>query len=250
MTLPSGFYPATPELLSFPCHDFLRDLAKFANFVVLFHRSLTANEEFVDAAFHGKQRDNPESQKFKAENAFNENRELILELGLCRTVDNYLNYISDLLTLIFQKRPETLRSNEKISLEAVLEHDNFGSLLHSIAERKVYELSYRGLDDLSKFLFERHGFSLFENAEESRKCCRLVEYRNLIVHNRGVVNSIFAKRVTDCDIPVGKRLDFEQPFLDALSAFSHSVIDIDSRAAAKFGLDRVHRNDLMTHALS
>ena len=80
---------------------------------------------------------------------------LVLELTFCRTVDYYLVYVSDLLTLIFQTRPEMLKSNEQISLEEVLEYSDMKDLLHAITEKKVFQLSLKGVRALNEDLKRR-----------------------------------------------------------------------------------------------
>ena len=39
---------------------------------------------------------------------------MITEMALCRAVDNYLSYLTELLFLIFRASPESLRSIEKL----------------------------------------------------------------------------------------------------------------------------------------
>src|SRR5262245_24757605 len=46
---------------------------------------------------------------------------LILQMILCRTVDNFLMYVSDMMTTIFRERPEVMRSNDKVSFEDILQ---------------------------------------------------------------------------------------------------------------------------------
>src|ERR1700727_885710 len=42
---------------------------------------------------------------------------LIFELTFCRSIDNFLTYISESLTSIFEKRPEMLKSSDVMTVE-------------------------------------------------------------------------------------------------------------------------------------
>ncbi len=68
---------------------------------------------------------------------------LICEMAVCRVVDNYLIYVSDLLALIFSARPETLKSSEVVTLEFVLTNRTTPQLINAIVRRKVDRLLFK-----------------------------------------------------------------------------------------------------------
>lgn len=47
---------------------------------------------------------------------------LLTEMILCRGVDNYLTYISELLALIYHTCPEAMKSNETVTYETILNY--------------------------------------------------------------------------------------------------------------------------------
>ncbi len=164
---------------------------------------------------------------------------LLNQMAFCRAADNYLTYIADLLALVFKKRPETLRSSESVSLDLVLQHKDMNALIEQLAERKVNELSYMGLEKLQDYLDRKLGFQLFTDHDQLREAVSFIEFRNLIVHNRGVVNTLFASRLPDYQEQIGQPLRIESELvLLALTSFARSVTDIDNRAAEKWALDR------------
>ena len=166
---------------------------------------------------------------------------VVSEMLLVRVIDNFLSYVSELLALVFISKPETLRSSETVKFEEILQHTTMQDLIKHLTERRVERLSYQGMRDLQKDLTERLGFDLFLSPEDLSHAVRLIEDRNLIVHNRGIVNRTYQKRTGDSTIPVGnpmKKISIthigkETEFL------ARSVVSMDERAAAKFGLDRV-----------
>jgi len=130
------------------------------------------------------------------------------EMLLCREVDNYLVYISELLADIFRAKPETLRSGEMVRLDTVLRHGTMKDLINELADRRVHELSYSGLKDLSVYFKEKLGLSLFQGESDEQHAVQIIEQRNLIVHARSVVNPLFLRKIPNSTIGVGELLPF------------------------------------------
>ena len=162
---------------------------------------------------------------------------LILEMIVCRSVDNYLVYISELLALVFKTRPEMLKSSDMVKLDFVLKHESMNDLINALAEQKVSELSYQGMRELSTFLSKRFDFGLFTEPNELEQAIQIVQARNLIVHNRGIVNAIYLSRVSNAASQIGRPI-----FLTTMEVFEDimflgcSVADIENRAISKYGL--------------
>jgi hypothetical protein len=171
--------------------------------------------------------------------ALRSHQQLLLQMVLSRMVDNYLVYIADLLALIFRTKPETLRSSEKVRLDTVLAHDNMEELISDLAERQVNRLSYQGMRDLSQYLSGSLKFDLFKSPQDLKRAAGIIELRNLIVHNRAVVNRHFLSRVPDSPTQVGEvvELDLDSVFSD-VQFLTGSASDLDARASDKFGLAR------------
>jgi hypothetical protein len=165
--------------------------------------------------------------------------QLLLQMTLCRAVDNYLTYISELMALIFQTRPETLRSSETVRLDMILQHETMDDLISSLAEKRVNELSYQGMRNLSAYLSKRLGFRLFDRNDDLEHAVRLIEFRNVIVHNRGIANRVFLSRLPGLDMRLGETIELDPDTMhNAIVFLAQSAFDIDTRAAIKFDLPR------------
>jgi hypothetical protein len=162
-------------------------------------------------------------------------KNLIREMWLCRAADSYLTYLSEELALVFRTRPETMKSPESVKLDVILGYSKMEDLISALAERRVHDLSYQGMQDLTDYLKERLGFDLFPVAQQLNDVRRIVETRNLIVHNRGVVNRVFLSRLPSYPAKPGEQIDLSRSLTDTL-VLAQSVADIDPRAAAKFRL--------------
>ena len=164
----------------------------------------------------------------------------VMEMLLVRATDNFLTYIAELLALVFTTRPETLKSNEMVRLEEILQHSTMEDLVQYLAERRVERLSYQGMKDLQKDLADRLGFELFLSDESLSRAIRIIEVRNLIVHNRGIVNRLFQTRTGDSTVAIGSpvKINLRNTMIEDLDFLAKSVVEMDERAAVKFGLHR------------
>ena len=171
---------------------------------------------------------------------------LVSEMLLCRIVDNFLIYVTELMTLIFRTKPETLKSSkENVTFEFVLEHVALQDLVDAMVDRRVNELSYRGMRALSEYLGRNLGFDLFPDETKLARAVTLVEMRNLVVHNRGIINKTFLSRVSGTSHIVDTRLEISQALADeAFQFLQESVADIDERSAKKFALPGARKPEI------
>lgn len=164
-----------------------------------------------------------------------QNEVLICEMAVCRVVDNYVTYVSELLGLIFSTRPETLKSSEEVTLEFVLTHRTTPQLINAIVRRKVDQLSYQGMKELLDFCSKRLKFPLFREQDDLIKAILLVEIRNIIAHNRGLVNDTFLRRVRDSGLTKGHQIKLQwQEVLNYANFLSNSVATLEHEARKKF----------------
>lgn len=171
-------------------------------------------------------------------------RQLILQTMVSRGVDNFLTYLSQLLSLLFRTKPETLRSNEQTRLDFVLQYSTMNDLVDALAEKRVTDLSYAGMRQLSDYLREKLGLELFTDEAALERAIFLIEVRNLIAHNRAIVNNIFLSKIRSRKESIGKlgeplTLEVDNVF-DGVMFLANMVAEIDMRAAAKFGLPQPH----------
>lgn len=168
---------------------------------------------------------------------FAEWRPFLSEVVLCRSVDNFLTYIADALLLVFTQRPEALRSGEQVRVDFVLQYSTMDDVLAALAERRVDRLAYKGLRDMAADLTKSLNLSLFPDAEVEAKATTAVDERNLIVHNRGVINTRWIARHGTTDGNLGDALRLGNP-IDTLDVLSAIVRHVDRQLADKFGVQQ------------
>jgi hypothetical protein len=170
--------PPTPAPSSTPataaCGRLFDDLASLVSFT-LYLRDLVARVVIPDVE--------PDDQATLRENVFTSRfgafSPLLLEMVLTRGVDSFLTYLSELFSLVFRSRPETLRSREQIRVEDVLEHESMDEVVAFLSERRVGRLAYAGLRDLAKEVESDLGLALFPEPGALDRAVSIVEARNL-----------------------------------------------------------------------
>jgi len=159
------------------------------------------------------------------------------QMIVCRCIDNFLTYLSDLLFEVYTSKPETLRSSEKIEISTVLSFESNEQLVHYIAEHRVNELSYKGVEDISDYLLNTIGFKLFDTDDELNKVSRAVQIRNLIIHNRSVVNKRALSKCPTLGFEIGEAIILSSEDVKTTYELFESIVNkIDRRAVSKFKL--------------
>jgi hypothetical protein len=160
-----------------------------------------------------------------------------------RLVDNFLTYVSQLLQAVLLKKPEMLRSSEMVRLDEILRFKRFRDLIAFLADRKINELGYGGLQGIEDFVRDRTGLQLVSDQDKRSSLTIAIELRNIYTHNRGIANDLFLKRLSKVDhkfsFKLGERYHAN---FDTIAAFANNIFDIaqqfDSQIAQKFGLKR------------
>ena len=162
---------------------------------------------------------------------------LAAEMYVTRAVGNFLAYLSELLTLVFQARPETL-GESSVTVKEVLEYGTPEALVAAAAERKVNDISQRGMRQLDDYFRRDHQMRLFKSDEEVKQAEYIRAVRNLIVHKRGLVDRKFLADVPDRKgkDQLGMKVELEEVVLDTLDLLDRTVDDIDGRIAKKYKL--------------
>lgn len=120
-------------------------------------------------------------------------RQLLSEMLLTRHVDNLLTYLSSLLHEVFVRKPELLRSSEKIEVREVLERESLDDMVRLLAERKVQSLAYQSFSEVSAYFAEQLGVVLFHEADLPI-VVEAIETRNISAHSGCIINSRYLAR--------------------------------------------------------
>ncbi len=165
---------------------------------------------------------------------------VLFEACLTRVVDRALTYISSSLHAVCRKHPNSVKARvtEELDVEYIFGFASIDELVHAIIDRRVRSLSMRSLGELDQYFRKTFEFDLFASDEQRESAIRLVAQRNLLVHNRGLVNQIYLEQTKDSRLKVGDVIKYDGPkALCALEFLSSWVCDLDVRLIEKFKLE-------------
>lgn len=191
-----------------------------------------------------------EAEKYKlVKYSYSSHRQLVNEIRLSRAVESFDLYLQRILVSIFLSKPEILKSEGKIEISMVIDIKNNEDLIAYIAERKINELSYKSLDDLSKYIKGATGLDLFENEEIYHIILVASEIRNLIAHNDCRENERFHRKIMDAKEKIeisdgGKVIISDEWMRKASYALDGAVFRFDELASKKFSLKTSFRHGM------
>lgn len=184
-----------------------------------------------------------EAEKDHTVKAFGKFGRLMYENMCIRIVDNFICFLSDTIQVCMNKRPELLRSSEKVGIDEVLRFSNFKDLTAFLVDRKINEISYGGIKEIEPFFLDRTGINLFSSEGDRTKALISIELRNIYTHNRGVINDIFVKRTHKLShgykFVRGKRFAVHfDDVVDFANCMYSNAIRLDALVAKKFRVRR------------
>lgn len=145
-------------------------------------------------------------------------------------------YVNDLFRYIFEKNVNILKSEKKtITYEKLLSFKDLGEIYDYIVEKECYVMGYMSYEELSDYFHDRFQVDFSNSDVNQEDLIEVFAVRNLLIHNRGVVNRAFLRKVKKEKYELGASVSVDEGFLNtALSMISKQVSCIDSWAIDKF----------------
>jgi len=166
------------------------------------------------------------------------------EMTFCRAVDLFSIFLDDLLLFVLKSQPQSLKSNEKLTTEEVLSCASMSEAIDVVAQRKVREISYKSIKDRMAYFDEKLGFNLELTSAHIKDIVLLYECRNLLVHNRGIVNSVFKKKVAECTLQEGDSIEVDTELCStSVQCLSNAVKAIDRTITKKLPASKVFSSE-------
>jgi len=107
--------------------------------------------------------------------------------------------MSDLLRIIYQAKPESLKSNNQITHEDIINLGNWEKIIGKLIQNKVYNLGRLSLNNkLDEF--EKIGLDNIKSDIDIEFLEKITKIRNLIVHDGGKVNQEYYNLYPDTKI--------------------------------------------------
>jgi hypothetical protein len=193
----------------------------------------TDEERIADPTTLAQQKPGPRTLFFR------EKRQAFLQMFLSRSVDNFQKYIVDLLHTILSKQPLILATRDSVPLDRILKFTTMEEFVGDLIRRKVTALSYSGFHELQEWCSAK-GIPLVVPAGAETQLAEIIATRNIIAHNRGVVDHKFLESVACCQLKEGAVRELEPADLfKTHSVLLEVVFGTDRASIAKFALEEL-----------
>lgn len=168
--------------------------------------------------------------KFTDDNYINKHNQIAKKVQLARSKSNHL-YESSLITLItyfellvsslikeyLEINPYILNINDKkLTYELLTEIDSIDAALEYLTETEIEKLMFKGFNNWMTFIENKMGIknkSLHENKDVINE---IINRRHLLVHNGGIVNGIYLKKVRLPDnfgVRLGEKVTVDEKYI-------------------------------------
>jgi len=170
--------------------------------------------------------------------ALRQSAQELLELFLARSVDSFETYIVSIIRAVLRKQPRILSdSKHDLDIKTILDHSSIDSLVYDLAERKVSGLSYSGFEDLQSWC-NTHGIALTVPAGKRDEVIELIATRNVIAHNRGVIDQKYLGIVKAPRFKADERRTLHSyELFTAIGLLCQIIEAAHGAVASKFGLE-------------
>lgn len=168
------------------------------------------------------------------------NSQLLQQLFLTRFVDNLQVYLVEIIRAVLVKQPRILTSKEpRLSLEYAFQFSTLDELIADLIESKVNSLSYQGLARLQTWCVER-GIPLTIPDVDIQRLTEVIETRNIISHNRGLIDQRYLRNVASTNRTLGALRELDPHEVNEQFALLNRVVrETDRAVITKFGLPTV-----------
>jgi hypothetical protein len=156
-------------------------------------------------------------------------KEFLAEMALSYIISFQEGFIKDYLELVFYNRSKLLISNKNLSYHDALSFNSISNLRRYLAKSETDILGYGGIDDLEAYFQKK--FNISVQQEPFWPGVREASYRrNLIIHNRSVVNKVYREKIG--------------------SHISNSKLETDSKYVSNATDDIVSFMDFVHHSIA
>lgn len=159
---------------------------------------------------------------------------ILMRILFSSCADNFETYLSDLLYEIYLSKPETLKSDETVTIKEVLDCVDLQEFTNYFAKKKLSKLK-RG--SVTAFLSENKQIEKLNavSTEQQKEIERILQIRHLYAHNNGITDEKFLKYFPEYNLNDQHEMSVDKMlvYLDYLSTV---VAQIDTAAINKFNL--------------
>ena len=167
----------------------------------------------------------------------NQEGKILSRILFSSVVDNFETYLSDLLYEIFLAYPETLKSQQTVTIEEVLNCSDLQDFVKFWAKQKIGKLQKGGVRGFIKDTKQIRDLQVLDK-DEQNAIEKILQIRHLYAHRNGIVDEKFLQFFTD-EFTIGSEHQMAiMKIFEKLDYLTDVVNRIDLSAMDKYKLSR------------
>jgi len=142
-------------------------------------------------------------------------------------------FIADTVRAICQVRPEVLKSDRKMSWEAILDYGEWEELLNQMVERYVLEIGWPPIRKRIEFLIKEFGLEIDFPSPYINVIEQAENDRHVVLHNGARISQEYIDRTQRRDVRVGDLIPLNREYLEKIHLHSSALASAVMRSVAK-----------------
>ena len=167
--------------------------------------------------------------KMKA-NLIEKYEELLHNMALIYSTALFDAQFLDLVKILLLSNENSLKSSKTITIETVLQHSSLDTLKSYILNKELVEFGFKSLSDQIKYVSEKFNLNFKNEKIEIDEIIEIIETRNIHVHNRGIINSIYLTNTKSTIYYLGDYRTIDNDYLEksrkSLNKFINHLLDL------------------------
>jgi hypothetical protein len=172
------------------------------------------------------------------ESTINQEGKVLSRILYSSYVDSFEAYLSDLLYEIFLANPDSLKSQQKVTIEEVLNCSDIQEFVNYWSKQKINKLQKGSVKGFIKENKQINDLNII-NESEQIEIEKILQVRHLYTHRNGIVDEKFIQYFTgEYDLNIVHQLNIKE-FCDKLVYLIEIIEKIDNAAKIKYNLATV-----------
>ena len=134
--------------------------------------------------------------------------DLLVRSAFIYSVALFDGFLADAFCTVLSYRPEVMSTSKKqLSYDSIIRLHRSNELIQFMATREINEISYGSVRDQARYFQERFGVDLAQSGVDITHLTEIRATRNVLVHNNGIVNSVYLEAVPGSTYKLGDTLN-------------------------------------------
>jgi hypothetical protein len=152
-------------------------------------------------------------------------------------VDNFETYLSDILLEIYLAKPETLKSEQTVKVEDVLNCSDLQDFIMFWAKQKIGKLQKESVKGFVSENKQIKDLNVIDNAKQD-EIERILQIRHLYSHRNGIIDDKFLKYFSGSSSGSEHQISIDE-ILDKIEYLTNTIKEIDNAAISKYNLSTI-----------